>query len=66
MSYRKIVVNGREFEYTIGHAATKVKGVGSFVNEFVGRECSSRKWSYNVTPGIVADWIQKKLAENRT
>ena len=60
MSYRKIVVNGQEFEYTVGHGATKIKGVGSFVNEFVGREAGR---TYQITPKIVAEWIQNKLEQ---
>jgi hypothetical protein len=36
MSYRKITVDGTEYEYTIGKTHVKVKGVGVGTNESVG------------------------------
>lgn len=36
MSYRKITVDGKEYEYTIGHTHVKVKGVGVWPKEEVG------------------------------
>lgn len=36
MSYRKITVDGKEYEYTIGRTHVKVKGVGVWPKEEVG------------------------------
>jgi hypothetical protein len=36
MTYRKIEVDGKEYEYTIGKTHTKIKGVGVFLNEDIG------------------------------
>lgn len=36
MSYRKITVNDKEYEYTIGEVFTKVKDVGVFKNSEIG------------------------------
>ena len=38
MSYRKITVDGKEYEYTIGHTHVKVKGVGVWPKEEVGEQ----------------------------
>jgi hypothetical protein len=37
MSYRKISVNGKVYEYSIGRTHTKIKGLGAFKNEEVGQ-----------------------------
>lgn len=37
MTYRKIVVDGKEYEYTVGKTHTKIKGVGVFLNKDIGR-----------------------------
>lgn len=37
MSYRKINVDGKRYEYVIGKTHTKVKGVGVFLNEKIGK-----------------------------
>ena len=36
MSYRKITVDGKVYEYTIGKTHTKIKGIGVWKNEDVG------------------------------
>lgn len=36
MSYRKINVDGKEYEYTVGKTHVKVKGVGVWPKEEVG------------------------------
>lgn len=41
MSYRKIEVNGDIFEYSIGKTHTKIRGVGAYKNEDVGKEYQS-------------------------
>lgn len=38
MSYRKIEVDGQVFEYSIGKTHTKIRHVGAFKNEHVGKE----------------------------
>lgn len=38
MSYRKITVDGKEYEYTIGRTHVKVKGVGVWPKEEVGEK----------------------------
>lgn len=36
MSYRKIEVDGKTYEYVTGKTHTKIKGVGVFLNETIG------------------------------
>ncbi len=36
MSYRKLTIDGKEYEYTIGRTHTKIKGLGAFTNEEIG------------------------------
>jgi hypothetical protein len=36
MSYRKITVDGKVYEYTVGRTHTKIKGVGVFENINIG------------------------------
>lgn len=36
MTYRKITVDGKEYEYVIGKTHTKVKTVGVFKNDEIG------------------------------
>lgn len=36
MSYRKITVDGTEYEYTVGRSHVKIKGVGSWYKHEVG------------------------------
>ena len=38
MSYRKLEVDGNVFEYSIGKNHTKIRGVGAYKNDEVGRE----------------------------
>jgi len=37
MSYRKLEVDGTVFEYSIGRTHTKIRGVGAYKNEEVGK-----------------------------
>jgi len=55
MSYRKLEVDGNVFEYSIGKTHTKIRGVGAYKNEEVGKEyqsgvchCGSRGCDYAV------------------
>ncbi len=64
MSYRKITVNEKSYEYVIGKTHTKVKGFGLFVNAEVGNFIAhpdspihSGPRSYLVTPSTVAKII---------
>lgn len=36
MSYRKITVNDKQYEYVIGKVNTKIKGIGLFENKKIG------------------------------
>lgn len=80
MSYRKLEVDGQVFEYSIGKTHTKIRHIGAFKNEEVGREyqsgvchCGSRGCDYavpvhmQVRPNDLASFIkQKKLSiENK-
>jgi len=38
VSYRKIEVGGRTFEYTIGRTHTKIRGLGVFKNEDIAEK----------------------------
>lgn len=65
MSYRKITVNDKRYEYVIGKTHTKIKDVGLFKNSEVGVPLKKRvgdevKTSFVVTPAIVADIIAGK------
>lgn len=45
MSYRKLEVDGQVFEYSIGKTHTKIRGVGAYKNEDVGREYQAGRCS---------------------
>lgn len=76
MSYRKITVKGREYEYTIGRTHTKIKGVGVFPNEDIAEqieipeycECCGEPLSIlysdhvvKTKPGITPGRIRRKI-----
>lgn len=42
MSYRKLTVEGQAFEYSIGKTHTKIRYVGAFKNEEVGKKIPKR------------------------
>ena len=75
MSYRKLEVDGKVFEYSIGKTHTKIRHVGAFKNEEVGDYAvvsSQRSWdrpdvAFQVRPSDLANFIkQKKLSiENK-
>lgn len=36
MAYRKLTVDGKEYEYVVGKTHVKIKGVGVFLKEEIG------------------------------
>jgi hypothetical protein len=48
MSYRKLEVDGNVFEYSIGKSHTKIRGVGAYLNEKVGK-MSTSVWYNDIT-----------------
>lgn len=73
MSYRKLEVDGNVFEYSIGKTHTKIRGVGAYKNDEVGKEyqagichCGSRGCDYavpthiQVRPSDLASFIKRK------
>ncbi len=62
MSYRKITVEGTEYEYTIGSAMVKVKGLDAVPREEVGEVV----WIDDVekvmiTPKMIAAFIKRRI-----
>lgn len=57
MSYRKINVNGTEYEYTIGETFTKVRGLDAFKNSDIGDPIVGVKDQFYVTPYNVKNAI---------
>ena len=73
MSYRKLVVNGKQYEYVVGKNFTKVKGFEAVPNEEIGSlvkvyihpcykkcGCEPMSYTYNrqVKPKDVAKFIE--------
>lgn len=62
MSYRKITVDNKEYEYTVGKKYTKVKGLGIYKNSEIGdRVALDTKWvteKFVVAPYNVANAIK--------
>jgi hypothetical protein len=66
MSYRKISVDGTEYEYVIGKSNLKIKGIGVWPKSTVGVAHvneDSEVTGYNVTPSIVKDLITNSVAQ---
>lgn len=76
MSYRKIEVDGKVFEYSIGRTHTKIRHVGAFKNEEIGKvrsgtycSCGSHsgncdfdlRSSLQVKPSDLANFIKTKI-----
>lgn len=62
MSYRKIEVDGKTYEYTVGSAMLKVKGFAAVDRNTVGETV----WIDDVektmvTPRHVAEWIRQQV-----
>lgn len=70
MSYRKIEVNDKIYEYVVGKVNTKIKGVGVFDNEEIaGRVNPEPGFEYDydaigteVTPSIIRGLILNNKA----
>lgn len=72
MSYRKIEVDGKVFEYSIGKTHTKIRHVGAFKNEEVGQhvkvpyvDCYDRNCvgiDIRVRPSDLVDFIRHSLS----
>lgn len=71
MSYRKIEVNGKVYEYSVGRTHTKIRGIGAYKNEEVGNMTYDLLYNYmtdeweqsnpylvSVTPKNIADFIK--------
>ena len=56
MGYRNITVDGKEYQYTIGRFATKIKGVAVIQNSIIGIPAGDDK--YAVTPRCIAEYIR--------
>ena len=60
MSYRKIEVDGKEYEYVVGRSNVKVKGVGSWPKNEVGYVIDDRE--SRVQPSHVVEKIRAATA----
>ena len=62
MSYRKITVNDKQYEYVVGKKYTKIKNIGFFKNEEIGKvgwyDESLCENIYAVTPADVKQMIE--------
>lgn len=63
MSYRKITVNDKQYEYVVGKQFTKIKNIGLFKNEDIGvvagYNCLKNTNIYSVTPARVEQVIKQ-------
>lgn len=55
MSYRKIIVDGKTYEYSIGKTHTKVKGMPVYKNSEIGDEIASTS-SYEIQGYVVSPY----------
>lgn len=60
MSYRKITVSGKTYEYVIGKVFIKIKDVGLFKVSKVGNKFAGYNNEYQCTPATVASIIKKE------
>ena len=63
--YRKLKVNGKEYEYHVGKWFVKIKGIGNitkggFYNDYRSTNAAEDKPKYTVSPGMIADYINGK------
>jgi hypothetical protein len=77
MSYRKIEVDGNLYEYSIGKTHTKIRHVGAFKNEDVGKveyatlynsladEFETEYRSVQVRPSDIASFIKMKRLKTK-
>lgn len=55
MSYRKIIVDGKQYEYSIGKTHTKIKGMEVYKNSDIGDEIESTT-SYEIQGYVVSPY----------
>mgnify|MGYP003684645971 CR=1 FL=1 len=63
MSYRKVIVNGKEYKYVVGALNTKVVGVGVAFNSDIGLKYDEDQ--YAVRPSDVRDYILSVDKDNK-
>jgi hypothetical protein len=56
MAYRKITVDGKEYQYSIGKTATKIKGHSVVRNAVLGVPVGDDKFA--ITPAAIAEYIR--------
>lgn len=56
MSYRKLEIDGRVIEYSIGKTHTKIRGIGAYNNRQIGLVISDRE--VRVRPSDLAAFIK--------
>ena len=65
MSYRKIVVDNQEYEYTVGASMLKVKGIGAVFKEEVGEPVwIGDEEKLMITRKHVAAWIRQHASKS--
>ena len=60
MSYRKITVDGKEYEYVVGKSHVKVKGIGAWAKEEVGYVID--EFVTQVQPSHIAEKIRHSVS----
>jgi len=67
MSYRKINVNNKDYQYTVGQSHVKVRGFEAAPLEMVGKirkvydgPVDEYYWAVSVRPTDIAAWIRLK------
>ena len=58
MSYRKLEVDGKQYEYVIGKKNTKIRGGATYLNEAIGDRINGNDEDIIVTPYNVANAIR--------
>jgi uncharacterized hydantoinase/oxoprolinase family protein len=71
MSYRKIEVNGKDYEYVIGKTSIKIKGIGVFPidenSDKVGARCECCGEYYGETKtAVTPKHIKELILKNET
>lgn len=71
MSYRKIEVNGKTYEYTVGKTHLKIRGLGVIDKQSIGTKiqekcecCGEPNGHYHtgvITPKIVREYIESNI-----
>lgn len=59
MSYRKITVDGKEYEYIVGRTHLKIKTIGLYLVSDIGKPVPGTD-KRNVSPAIVAALIRQQ------